>query len=337
MLKLYLAILVTTGLFMILVPSSAMAKQVTLKLAHFMPTMHVQHTEVFEVFAKQVEEFSGGTVKIKIYPGGSLGNPKTMVDAIKAGITDIGFVLPAYVPGRFKRSSVFELPFLFDSATHLTKVMYELYDKDFAEEFKDFKVLWFLSSPLSQVMTTQKPILTAEDFKGMTIRTGNGPETNVIKNLGGNPVTLPISELSIALQKGVVQGAIVPYAGLTSYKLIEMVRHISEVNLAGSLMCVLMNKRKWNALSDDAKNAIEKASGRHMGLIAAGAFDKDDKINIEKAKGKIQIHKISAAEMEIIRKINLTILDNWVTEMNDKGIPGQQILNDVQTSAEKNR
>jgi len=328
--------LVTAMLFGLLTiggSSVCLAKDVTLKLAHFMPAVHVQHREAFEPFAKKVEELSNGSVKVKIYPGGSLGNPKTMVDAIKAGITDIGFVLPSYVPGRFERSSVFELPFLFDSATHLTKVMYDIYDEQFSEDYKDFKVLWFLASPLTQIQTTKKAVLTAADLQGLTIRTGNNTETIALKNLKANPVALPISELSISLQKGVVDGAVVPYAGISSYKLTEMINHISEVNLAGSLMCVLMNKRKWNSLSDDQKKVIDQVAGEQMGLVAAGAFDNEDKINIEKSKGKIAIHKLSDDVMNDIRDANSSIYSEWVEKMDKKGLNGAAILEAVKSSA----
>ena len=75
---------------------SGFSETLELKLAHFMPTMHVQHRMAFEPFAEKVAALTDGKVTVKIYPGGTLGNPKTMVDAIANGITDIGFVIPAF-------------------------------------------------------------------------------------------------------------------------------------------------------------------------------------------------------------------------------------------------
>lgn len=310
-------------------------KVIELKLAHFVPTVHVQHLHSFVPFVKKVEELSGGKVKIKIYPGGSLGNPKTMVDAIKTGITDIGFVIPSYVPGRFNRSGVFELPFLFENAEHLTTVMYDLYEKHFARDYEDFKVLWFLSSPLSQLHTVKKKVVTTDDFKGITIRVGGNEEMIALKKLGANPVAMPISELSISLQKGVVHGAITPYAALKTHKLIEMVKYITEINMSGSLMCVLMNKRKWKSLPDDVKQIIDQASGKEMGMIAAKAFDQEDLENIASAKGKIEIQKLSDAEKKKIRKKITIMYSDWIEKVSKKGIAAKQILDDVRASAKK--
>ena len=54
---------------------------IELKLAHFMSTKHVQHTDVLEPFAKAVEEATDGRVTITIYPGGALGKPPDQYDA----------------------------------------------------------------------------------------------------------------------------------------------------------------------------------------------------------------------------------------------------------------
>jgi TRAP-type transport system periplasmic protein len=303
------------------------ADAIVLKLAHFMPTMHVQHQKGFMPFAEKVAKLTDGKVKIKIYPGGVLANPRTMVDAIKTGITDIGFVLPEYIPGRFKRSSVFELPFIFNSATHVTKTVYAIYDKYLAEDYKDFKVLWFLSAPLSQLQTVKKAVLKVDDFRGLKIRSGSADETAGLKLLGANPVGMPISELSVALQKGVVDGAFTPYAALKSHKLIDIVKHITEINYNGALMCILMNKKKWNSLPDYAKKAIDQVATEEFGLMTARAFDEEDLENIEAAKEKgIQLIKLSDAEKLKMRNRLKGLWDKWVTKMSKKGLPAKAIL-----------
>lgn len=329
--------LLLTGIILFTLLGPVSAGPIELKLAHFMPTMHVQHMQAFEPFAARVAELSKGEVLVKIYPGAQLGNPKTMVDAIRTGITDIGFVLPSYVPGRFKRSSVFELPFIFNSAVHVTQGVYAIYADHLAEDYKDFKVLWFLSAPLSQVQTVKKAILTVEDFKGLKIRSGNAMETKGVKLLGGNPVGMPVSELSISLQKGVVDGAFTPYAAMNSHKLIDVVKHVSEVNYSGALMVVMMNMKKWNALPESAKSVIDQVANEAFGLKAAAAFDQEDLDNIALGKEKgIQFHKLPEAEQAKIRSRMKGIWEEWVTK-NAKQFPAREILDAALDSAQTNK
>ena len=317
--------------------SPAVAQNIELKLAHFMPTMHIQHRTSFVPFSNKIAEITGGKLTVKIYPGGTLGNPRTMVDAISKGITDIGFVLLNMVPGRFPKSSAFELPLIFENSVHLTKVMYDLYDRYFMEDFKAFKVLWFNSSPLSQLHTIKKPVLKVADFKGLRIRTSGQIESQTIKKWGGNPVGIPISELSISLEKGVVDAAVTPYAALKSFKLIDLTKHITELNNSGTLMVILMNKKKWNSLPDYAKKAIDQVATKDFGLKAAGFYVQEDidMIKMGKEKG-IQFHKLSEAQMNEMRNRISDICENWVKKYQ-KRFASQEILDALLTSDIYNR
>ncbi len=326
------------AVLLLCIGETLVAKTVKLKLAHFVPTMHVQHREAFVPFVENVKKLSNDQVQIKIYPGGQLGNPKNMVNNIKKGITDIGFVIPSYVPGIFKRSGVFEMPFVFDDPEHVTRVMYDLFEQYFAEDYKDFKVLWFFSSPLSQVHTVKKPIKAIVDFAGMPIRAGGATETTAFRLLGANTVGMDIKEMSISLQKGVVDGVITPYAALKSHKIFDTVKHITEVNFSGTLMVILMNKKKWERLPASAKTVIDQAAGKQMGLIASKAFLNEDIENKEAArKTGIQIHKLTPVEMNQVRNKMSGIYSGWVEKANKKGLSGQKILDAFLASAERNR
>jgi TRAP-type C4-dicarboxylate transport system substrate-binding protein len=273
-------------------------------------------------------------VRVRIFPGGALGNPKTMVDVVTAGIADIGFVLPSYVPGRFPRSSVFELPYIFEGAEQMARVLYEN-EALFAPDYERFKVLWFLASPLSQCHTTEKPIRKVDDFTGMKIRSAGAVETEGIRRLGGHPIGMPVSELGFALQRGAVEGALTPYAALNSHKLIDVVRHITEINYSGALMAVLMNRDKWNALPDYAKAAIDRAATPEFGMKAAAAFDREDAENQKAAAAAgIQIHRLPEAEAAKMRAALRGIWEDWATE-NQSRFSARKILDAVLASAQR--
>ena len=329
------AVAIALGMALVVGTPGFCAEKIELKLSHFMPTMHVQHRMAFDPFAQKVAELTDGKIKVRIYPGGTLGNPKTMVDSIKNGITDIGFVIPSYVRGRFQRSSVFDLPFLFDGAVQQTEVMYQLYKKHFAEDYKQFKVLWFTAAPMSQVFTVKQPIESMADFKGLKIRTGNAVETEGVKKLGGNPVGKTVDELNIMLQKGVVDGAFTAYSALNRYKLVGVVHHMTELNYSGALMVVLMNKKKWDSLPDYAKKAIDQATPPAFGVSAARAFDYEDLENFKMAISKgIKYHTFTAEEKSKLRKGTMSMRSDWVNKM-EKKMPSRQILDDVVAAAKK--
>ena len=317
----------------------AEAAAIELKMAHFMSPMHIQHQRSFVPFAKKVEELTGGKVKIRIYPGGALGGPKQLPDAVKAGITDIAFIIPGYSTGRFPRISAFDLPFLFDSAEHTTAVIYELYDRYLAPDFKDYKVLCFYSCGPGQLMTVTRPIRTLEDVKGLKMRAPSAYMTKTLKLFGANPVGMPISKLHMSLEKRVIDGMLTPFSAVTDFKLFDLVKYIAEANVYTMPMAVVMNKEKFQSLPEYAKKAIEEATGRQWGIHAARVYDEHDANTVRKINelGKIKIYKIPKAELKRFKERVAGLEHEWIKEMSARGIPAKELMEALKHAAEKTR
>jgi TRAP-type C4-dicarboxylate transport system substrate-binding protein len=310
-----------------------------LKLAHFMPPVHVQHVKNFVPFAENVAKLSNGQVSIKVYPGGTLGDAKQLYDATLNGVTDIAFFIPSYLTGRFPRSSVFELPALFDSAVHLAKAGYEVYDKWIAEDFKDVKVLCMYGPGQGQLGFVNKNVQAVGDMKGLKVRSPNAEMNIALKALGATPVGMPVSELAISLQKGVVDGVLTPYSAFVDFKIYDLIKYVSELNLYGTYMIMIMNKKSFDSLPEAGKKAIEQASGKQWGLHVAKAYDQADVEALEqmKATGKIQLSKMPEAERARIADLLKGMHTEWVETVGKKGIQGQAILDAVKAAAKATR
>ena len=100
---------------LLLVVAVAEAK-VVFHLNHFMSPMHPIHVNMLEPMSQEVKEKTEGRVEIVIHPGNALAAPPDCYDAVVSGVAGMGFVLPAYTPGRFPLSQTLEYPFMFTSA-----------------------------------------------------------------------------------------------------------------------------------------------------------------------------------------------------------------------------
>jgi TRAP-type transport system periplasmic protein len=318
---------------------SAWAQTVELKFAHFMSPMHAQHQKSFEPFCKKVEELTKGKVKIKLFPGGALGGPTQLPDAVKTGITDIAFIIPSYTTGRFDRFSVLDLPFMVEGSVHATKVIYEIYDKYLAPDFKDYKVLWMYSCGPGQLHSATKPIHTVKDLEGMKMRAPSAYMSKVLKLAGATPVSMPISELTVALQKGVIDGMLTPYSAISDFRLFDLVKYVTQADVYVSPMAVVMNKEKFASLPADAKKAIEDASGKNWGLHAAQVYVEDDDNAVKEGRklGKIEFSKLPDSEKEKFMKLVKGMESEWVQDMAKKGLPAREILEATHAAAKKYR
>lgn len=112
--RIVLSVLICLGfLFSLLnVPaSSAQEKEkvIELKFANFFPPPSRQ-SKIAEDFIADLEQRTGGKVKVKYFAGGSLLKPTTMIDGIEKGIADIGISHIDYTPGRMPVMEAAELP-----------------------------------------------------------------------------------------------------------------------------------------------------------------------------------------------------------------------------------
>ena len=91
--------------------ASGAAEPVVLKFNSPAPPRSFLHEGAFTPWAKAVSEASGGTLKVDMYFGGTLGNFGVTYDRVLDGVADIGFILTALAGGKFRQEDVAALPF----------------------------------------------------------------------------------------------------------------------------------------------------------------------------------------------------------------------------------
>src|SRR5574340_118633 len=115
------------SLVTLLADREAMAAGVIeLRIADSIPTGHLIHRVITKPFMEGVEKATKGQVKFKHFPGEQLGKAKDMLMLTQSGMTDIGYVGPAYVSDKLPLTAVLELPGAFSSYHQGNKVLWEM-------------------------------------------------------------------------------------------------------------------------------------------------------------------------------------------------------------------
>ena len=164
----------------------------TLKLAYFASPKSPTFSKVLTPWAQDVVAASKGTIKIDRFPGGTLGrNPRVQVKLVLDEVTDMGFFVPSYTPGRFPDNEVMELPGLIENSFESGIAIWRLYAQGLLRGYDKFKVLMLVTTH-PYTMHTKKPIKSIADLKGMKIRAGGPVAGATIRALGAVPVGMPI-------------------------------------------------------------------------------------------------------------------------------------------------
>src|SRR5262245_41525400 len=321
------------------VPAAGQAqdKPIELKFSSWVGPAHGHHTGVMVPWAKMLEDKSGGRLKITIYPGSTLGKPADHYDLVVNGIADIAFTVPGYTPGRFPLLSVAEVPGVgFKTAKGGSAAIWSLSDKYFKAEFKDVKLLWLWVHPPGHFHLARKQVRVFEDLAGLKIRAATPMLTTMVKTLGASPVSIPAPDTYTALERGTVDGTIFPWEAIWSFKLAEVLRHHTVVNLYASPLSTVMNQRKYDSLPPDLRKVIDDLSGAWGAEFNGAVWDKNELEGIAAAKkAGATIYTVPQEERQRWAAKLKPIEEDWVKDKEAKGLPGRQLLNDLREAIKK--
>ncbi|MFC1883257.1 TRAP transporter substrate-binding protein [Thermodesulfobacteriota bacterium] len=317
------------GFMVVLPPAMVGAETIELKFAQPFSPKHTMQQKVFMPWAEELNKRTNGKVKVTFYPGGALGKTPDHYALAEKGIADIIYVLQDYTPGRFPMTTVFELPFISTSAEKTAVAMWKVFEQfpGFAKEYDKVKVLALFCHDPAGFNTVKKPVKTLADMKGMKFRTASPHVTKALKMFGAVPVNMPVTEVYTALERGVVEGTVLPWEGNFIFKLAELLKYGTEADWYTMTMMVVMNKKKYDSLPDDVKKAIDETTGLVMSQKAGMIYDKVRPImrGLCQKKG-MEALKLSAGEREKLKEMVKPLRAEWVNDMNAKGLPGKAVL-----------
>jgi len=318
-------------------PASSSAKNVTLKYANFFPPTHIQ-SKLAESWIKEVEKRTEGRVKIEYYPGGSLLKPKQMYDGVVDGISDIGFSVLAYTPGRFPVTGAIDLPFGYTSGVVATKVANDLYNTMKPKEFDDTKLMYLHAHGPGFIHTRDKLITKLEDLKGLRIRS-TGMSAELVKALGATPVAMSMSDAYQSLQKGVVDGSTYPLEANKGWKMGEVTKYAVCVYPVAytTTFFITMNKDKWAALDKKDQAAIE-AINKEWSVKHGQAWDSSDLAGFRffMEQGN-QANGLAPKEVERWEKAVAPVIDKYTKGLDKKNIDGAKVIKIIRDSLKANK
>jgi TRAP-type C4-dicarboxylate transport system substrate-binding protein len=104
-----------------------------------------------------------------------------------------------------------------------------------------------------------KPLDASGRWDGRKIRSVPTYD-NLIKTLGGAPVTAPMGEVYSSMEKGVFDGACAPQSVFRATKHFEVARYRTEPTFGQLVSYIAINLDSWNGLTDKERDDLTKAS-----------------------------------------------------------------------------
>lgn len=309
---------------------------IRLNYSIFFPPTHVQ-TILAGEWASEIETATEGRVQIRIFPGGVLSKADQCYPGVIDGISDIGMSCFAYTRGRFPLIEGLDLPVGYRDGASATRIANEMISKYAPAELNDVHFLYAIAHGPG-VIASREPVRSANDIRNMPIR-ATGLSAKIVDALGGNSVGMAQSDTYEALQKGVVKATFCPVETLDGWKQGEVVNHVTKTPAIGytTVMFVVMNKERWEALPDDVKKIIDDISARWIPKHGQGWNDADDKGRKMLSELGREIYELDTAETEKWNEMVAPVLDRYTSAAEAKGCPGKAFLADLKRLVKEDR
>lgn len=307
--------------------TSAFAQEVTLRIHQMLPPQATIPAKAIEPWAAKVQEESGGRIKVELYPAMQLGGaPPELYDQAKDGVVDLIWTVLGYTPGRFPKSEVFELPFMTGNSEASSGAFYNYVMANSAEEFAGVKVI-ALHTHGPGLFHSKDPINSLEDLQGMKVRGGSRIISDMLAQLGAEPVGMPVPQVTEALSKGVIDATTIPWEVTPSLRVSELVKNHTGFSGAEGLYTqtfgFVMNMDSYNNLPDDLKAVIDANSGLETSRQFGRVMDEGDGTGLAIAvKAGNNIIQLDEAETARWREAAQPTIDQWFKDMEGLGFDG---------------
>ncbi|MBW2063487.1 MAG: TRAP transporter substrate-binding protein [Deltaproteobacteria bacterium] len=336
--KMFMAFVLVMGA-LLLTSAVAEARPIELSLSLIIPPKHLRNINVLQPWAKMIEERTHGKVKITPYYSGALAPPPQTFNSIVSGVADIGEGIAYATPGRFPLTETIMLPELgLETSLRCSRALWHLYKKfpELKSEYSGVKMLWLHVTPAVKLITRTRPVYSLKDLKGLKIRVSGATAVKMGKALGFTPVSMPMGDLYLGLEKGVIDGVALPNEILISRRIGEVTKYVTDIDLGHDTFFVVMNEQTWNRLPKDVQKVFEELSGDWAVDFTGKAWDRFDKEAKEKVKQRgIKYITLAPAEKARWKKLLAPIKEEYAAELDAKGLPGSRILRELRKLAGK--
>lgn len=306
----------------------AMAKTINIHIASWNVPKD-PNTKVLKLIAADLDKATNGQIKSQI-SFKSLGKPKDYFDAVASGVCDIAYIGIPYTPGRFPISEMFGLPINFPNNVITATAYYRMWQKGYMDkEFAEVQPICVGSTSPYNFFWGDSPVDSLAGFKGKKIRCPGGPWTELTRVLGGVPVSVSAAESYMALQRKTIDGILQVWPAVPVFKLHEVSRYLTKLDLCGFTFLVAMNKGTYAKLPAAAKEVLKNNAEKYsimMGKAHHGFNSLGQKI-YAKAGGKIVT--LPPAQVTEMKKKFKPLFTKWVAKMEKRGVPAKKALADL--------
>lgn len=269
-------------------------------------------------FADLLAESSGGKIKVRLFPGGTLGGDVQTVSALQGGTLDITVLNSGILAAQAPDYAMLDFPFLFNDVKEAHAVIDGAVGQKLTAQLdsKGLVGLGYWDLGFRNVTNSKTPITRLEDMQGLKIRVIQSPiYLETFSALGANPVPMAFPEVYTGLEQRTIDGQENPFTVIEGSKFFEVQKYLSVTGHIFNPQSLIIGQKTWNKLNDDEKALIRDAAAKAQVFqreVTAASMDKA-RANLEQ---HIAVNDISPAEKDRFRERVKPVIEKFSKQLD---------------------
>ena len=276
-------------------------------------------TQNVQQFANEVDQATGGKLKITLHVNGSLYKANEIKRAVQTGQTQAGEFLLSGAANENPLFGVDSIPFLatgYADARRLYEASKPALEKLLAGQ--GIKLMFSVPWP-GQSLYSIKPINGPEDLRGTKMRAYNPATTRIAQLLKAQPTTIQLAELGQALATGVVENFLTSSASGVENKLFEQTKFFYPVNAWLPRNATVVSQQAFDALDKPTQALVLKAAAEAEARGWQASERKDAEYVKELADKGMRIAAPSDALKRELLAIGESMTGDWLKSAGSEG------------------
>ena len=238
---------------------------IVLRLSHSMSAGPTALHVFGDTFRALAEKATAGAVTIRVFPSGTLGQEREVVQQVQEGLVDFMVSGTAIWGSVAPKLQVFDFPFLWRDWDHVHRIVDTRVGHsaaDYLEATVRMRPLaWGDSFGFRQVVTRSRDVTAPGQLSGLKIRTIQSPiYVKAIELMGASPTPMAFGEVYTSLQTGVIDGYEHDASTTVQQRFYEVAHHMARTRHIAGVLGLFASSRTLARLSPDIRAALERAA-----------------------------------------------------------------------------
>ncbi|MCP4995437.1 MAG: C4-dicarboxylate ABC transporter [Gammaproteobacteria bacterium] len=245
-----------TSLLLLLSP---LAHAVTLKIATLAPDGS-QWMKEMRASAKLIDQQTQGRVKLRFYPGGVMGNDRSVLRKIRVGQLHGGVLTSGSLSTIYPDIQIYTLPFLFSSMEQADKIRTSMDPVLLAGlKQKGWISFGFMEGGFAYFMSLH-PLNDVDQLRQQKVWSPEGDliSRTALEAIDISPIPLPLTDVLTGLQTGLIDTVATSPIGAIALQWHTQVKHLADVPLIYLYATLAIKERSLNKLSREDRLTLDK-------------------------------------------------------------------------------